>query len=66
MKTLKSLDLGTIITICIILMLVSCFAYGIVSGQPATKDLNKQRSEKLKQTASIVTIGQHAYAVQNN
>lgn len=66
MQTLKNIDLGTFITVFIIAIFVSLFAYGIASCQPATKDLNKQRTEKLKQTASIVTIGQHAYAVQNN
>ena len=66
MKTLKNIDLGTFITVCLIAIFVSLFAYGVASGQPATKDLNKQRTEKLNKTASIVTIGQHAYVVQNN
>lgn len=66
MKTLKNIDLGTFITVCLIAIFVSLFAYEIASGQPATKDLSKQRSEKLANTATIVTMGQSAYSVSNN
>ena len=66
MQILKKIDLGTLITVCVIAIFVSLYAYGIASGQPATKDLSKQRSEKLSNTATIVTMGQSAYSIPNN